>query len=117
MSCTTVKDGSYNLDTSDNPEEYGPEEFPLWLQDFRRAEIIFFGSIPFTVLFTNIGYGIYQSASNGFGDQYSISTFTQTASLTNDDRYLILGISAGISAGIAAADFVLGLFESDQPDE
>ncbi|MBI9105513.1 MAG: hypothetical protein JEZ04_02150 [Spirochaetales bacterium] len=109
--CATVEDEEYSFDESDEPVPYDEEEFPEWLSDVRRAEIIFAGSLPFTILVSNVGYGIYSMISS---DAYDITNFTTTASMTNDEKLQILGIGAGISAGIALLDFILGLFEEEE---
>jgi hypothetical protein len=38
------------------PVPYAPEEFPAWARDLRRAEIVFFGSLPFSFFFTFEAY-------------------------------------------------------------
>ena len=99
------------------PEEYTQEEFPGWLKQLRRAEIVFAGSIPLTILFTNIGYGIYGALSSGVLESSSIDSITESSGLTNEERYDILKISLGISGGIAALDFILGFFQQPEEDE
>jgi len=115
--CATTDSDLYDPNPSTEPEEYTSDEFAPWLNDVRRAEVIFFGSIPITILFSNIGYGIYDTLASGAGGSYSIENFTQTTSMTNDDRFLILGISAGLSAVIAISDYIIGLFEKPEDYE
>jgi hypothetical protein len=48
------------------PEPYRPEEFPQWLRDLRRGEIVFFGSLPFTFFFTFEVYDTARWLASGF---------------------------------------------------
>ena len=112
--CSTTGTAAKDPSASSEPEAYRKAEFPEWLNDVRRAEIIFAGSIPFTILMTNIGYGLYGTVADGLGEGYSIENLTQPAAMTTEDRYNILKISLGISGVISLADFIIGLFE--EPD-
>lgn len=108
--CATVEDKQYDLDESTEPVPYEDDEFPDWMQDLRRGEIIFAGSLPFTILISNAGFGVYNMLTSG---AYDITTVTSSSVLSNDEKLQILGIGAGISAGIALTDFILGLFEEE----
>ena len=109
--CQTTESEMYDLNETDEAEEYSQDEFPQWTILLRRAEIIFAGSVPFTMLLTNIGYSLYGAISTGIGDGYSIENITQSSTMTTEERYQVLGISLSLSAVISAADFVLGLIE------
>ena len=113
-SCQTVDNEMYDLSKDDDPVEYTKDDFPLWMHDLRRAEIIFTGSIPFTILLTNIGYTVYSTFAEGFGEGYSIENFTSSTSMTTEERYDVLKISLSISGLIAAADFVIGFIEDNE---
>ena len=114
--CASTVDDDYDLSESTEPEEYTDDEFPQWADDLRRAEIIFFGSIPFTILASNAGFSVVSLIASG--SNASITDFTSTASMTNDDRIIILATGAGLSAVIAIADAVIGWIEnSDAEDE
>ena len=115
--CQTTGTAAYNLKISDEPEIYQTEEFPEWIKELRRAEIIFAGSIPFTILLTNIGYGFYGVLADGLGDGYSIENLTQTTAMTTEERYNILKISFSLSGAISIADFIIGLFEEPAFEE
>jgi hypothetical protein len=47
------------------PEEYSPDEFTEFEKDLRRAEIVFFGSLPFTFLFSTVGYDLGRYVGKG----------------------------------------------------
>jgi hypothetical protein len=72
---------------------YTEEEFARWLIDLRRAESLFFGSLPLT-------YGVIRLTENLIlGDSGEIGT---------DGFILRLSAAAGISAVLAASDYILG---------
>jgi len=48
------------------PTPYAPEEFPAWVGDLRRAEIVFFGSLPFTLFYTFEAYDSGRDLASGF---------------------------------------------------
>ena len=80
---------------SDLPEyrPYATDEFSPWMVSLRRAESIFFGSLPVT---------------------YSAAALVQALLVpsgypTGSDGFLLnLSIAAGVSAGIALLDYIIG---------
>ena len=95
----------------DTPEPYVDLEFPTWMNDVRRGEIIFFGSLPFTVLFTTLAY----QTVDFFYDQYWGDGDAEWGQLEESDRFKVLYISLGVSVSIAITDFILGkIFDDDK---
>ncbi|MDR1894308.1 MAG: hypothetical protein LBQ61_06395 [Spirochaetales bacterium] len=94
------------------PEEYAPGEFPSWLSRLRRGEIIFFGSLPFTLLFSSFGYRggryLYHNLTAQPGE--TVPGFNE---LDAGDHWNIVGISLGLSLSMALADYFLSLFDKD----
>jgi len=83
-------------------------DFPEWAEDLRRGEIIFFGSLPFTMLLTNLGYqGIDYLIETSAGNKVTFGTMTRT------DQINVLYITMGISLSIAITDYILGCFEDE----
>jgi hypothetical protein len=111
--CTTVDNEPFELSESEEPAPYEEDEFPKWMEDIRRAEIVFAGSLPFTILVSNAGYGIYNLLSSGT-DAYDITSITSSAAMTNEEKIQVLAIGGGLSACIAIADFIIGLFETEE---
>lgn len=81
----------FALDMS-KAEPYQEIEFPKWTKDLRRAEIIFFGSLPLT---------------------YPVANLAMNAFKQDTDFWKNFGIACGISASIAVVDFVIGLINED----
>lgn len=96
------------------PSEYEEDEFPVWLQDLRRAEIIAVGSFPFTFFLSQLSYGIYRFACHDFTSDYSPVFFMGSGSanpFTNEEKTTIILISLGLSAAMALTDFIIGKLE------
>ena len=86
-----------------NPEPYGKDEFPSWVKDLRRTEIITFGSLPFATLGVTLGYGIIKYAN---GSSTSIANpFNKSSSQYSlDEQKKILGISCAVSLALGLTD-------------
>ena len=93
-----------------NPAPYEAEEFPPWLRDLRRGEIIFFGSLPFTLLITTLGYQTvdYFQVRSGPNPEEAV-----WGNLSGDDRKTVLVASLSSALVIALVDFFLGKILDD----
>lgn len=86
------------------------QELPLWISDIRRAEVITFGSIPFTMLGVSLVTSIIQWGESGFdpnGFPNPLDTSPDTANFSQDEIWRNVGIAAGISLGIGLTDFIV----------
>lgn len=92
------------------PEDYTEEEFPDPLKKLRRAEIIFAGSYPFSLLFTKIGYDLGEYAASGFSRSNAPQIFGGAAKEApgNDETKKILITSLYVSAAFALIDYIIG---------
>ena len=77
---------------------YDPEEFSSGLRTLRRAEVIFFGSVPITILLSGLGWELGQAVA---GDSYAFSG--------EQHGYNVLITAGALSFGIALLDYLLGL--------
>ncbi len=116
LSCTSIDDSDEVISEKEQePEAYSDEEFPGWLNDLRRAEIIFAGTIPLSVLLSSLGYSVYRTVTdNSDSGTDAFSSFLSSSDLTNDENMQIMTISLGLSATAALADFIIGLFDKDE---
>jgi hypothetical protein len=90
------------------PKPYEKDEFPQWLKDLRRAEIITFGSLPFVTFSASIYYDVYRYYDHDQQTGYEPWPFKKGATaiaLTEDEQKRILAISACVSVGVALVDF------------
>ena len=95
---------------STTPEPYEEDEFPSWLKDLRRAEIITLGAMPFITLNTSLCYSFGNYAFHNFDSDYFVNPFAQgsdTSSYTSSEQAGILLTSLGICLGIGITDFIV----------
>jgi len=92
------------------PEPYTDDEFPQWLKDLRRAEIIFFGSLPFTLLISLQGYEITRYFINDMDPLYTPWPFrsAQAPAYTFEEQMVVIGSAVIISGLLALTDYIIG---------
>jgi len=92
------------------PEPYTDDEFPQWLKDLRRAEIIFFGSLPFTLLISLQGYEITRYFINDMDPLYTPWPFrsVQAPAYTFEEQMVVIGSAVIISGLLALTDYFIG---------
>ena len=76
---------------------------------FRRFEIIALGSLPITLLYTNIGFQLYHFMDNGFDMSWAPWPFEgeNTDSITDSERFTRIGIAAGAAVAVAGVDALI----------
>ena len=94
------------------PAPYTDDEFPQFMKDLRRAEIVSFGALPFVTLTSTIVYSSARYAQHGFDSEYFPNPFAK-ASASNGystaEQAGILLTSAGISVGIGLTDLLVSV--------
>lgn len=91
------------------PVPYSPDEFPLWMRQLRRAEIITIGAFPIALLVSSLGYQTIRYAQHGYSQSYTPALFgTSATPLTDQEKIGILLGAAGLSLSVALADFIVG---------
>ena len=95
--------------TDTTPEPYAEDEFPSWLSDLRRAEIITLGAMPFVVLDVELAYSLGTFAAHGFDTNYFKNPFASSSenAYTSEEQRNLLLISLGICLGIGITDFIV----------
>lgn len=91
-------------------EPYTKDEFPGWLQDMRRAEIVSLGSLPFVTLGVTLGYSLFRYFSHDMNPDYFPNPFAKSSSaarLTTDEQLGILFTSLGVAAVVGITDFTI----------
>ena len=91
------------------PEPYKKEEFPQWLQDLWRAEVIFIGSLPFTYFYTLESYDIYRYVKSGFSFSEVPWPFRPGSEIgyTPTEQLWLIATSVGLSVLITGVDYLL----------
>jgi hypothetical protein len=87
--------------------QFNMSEFPLWAKDLRRAEIVAFGSFPFTYFFSNFGFDTYRLAIHGGNMRYAPWPFNSAGTIeqTQNEKLITLGIAAGGAVLVALIDY------------
>lgn len=107
FSCASVPSDSSEEEEDTTPREYEEEEFPQWLRDLRRFEIVTLGSVPFLSIFVRLGYSGILYAT---GQSSSFNPFGGGDQGYNQDDYLrMFGISIGAGAAVGLADFIVNI--------
>lgn len=91
-------------------EPYTKDEFPGWLQDLRRAEIVSLGSLPFVTMGVTFAYSIYRYFVNDMNSDYFPNPFAKSSSaarLSTDEQLGILFTSLGLAAAVGVTDFTI----------
>lgn len=96
--------------SSKTAEPYKAEEFPGWMHDLRRAEIITLGAMPFVTFNISLGYSFASYAMHGFDSNYFVNPFANSSddnAYTSDEQMAIIITSLCISTGIGLTDFIV----------
>lgn len=110
-------DDDWTPKNNDDYKPYDKDEFSQWMKDLRRAEIIAFGTLPFSLFLASLGYEVGEYVHSGFSDSY-IPMFRDATSAARIKQFdnrteTILAITAGLSIGFALVDYALGLMEEE----
>ncbi|MDE5898145.1 MAG: hypothetical protein K2H09_02610, partial [Treponemataceae bacterium] len=94
---------------AETAEPYAEDEFPSFMKDLRRAEIITLGAMPFVTLNVSLCYSLGKFAAHDFDTAYFANPFAQTDSsaYTTGEQAGIILTSLGISLGIGLTDFIV----------
>jgi hypothetical protein len=94
------------------PEPYRPEEFPGWALDLRRAEVIFFGSLPFSLFFTFEAYDLGRFVVTGFDPLFMPWPLRAGSEIgagyTPAEKGWLIASAITVSLGVSVADYLLG---------
>ncbi len=93
------------------PVPYAPEEFPEWTRDLRRAEIVFFGSLPFSLFFTFEAYDLGRYLTSGLDPLLAPWPFRAGSEIgagyTAAEKGWLIASALTVSLGISVADFLI----------
>jgi hypothetical protein len=89
--------------------EFDTSEFPLWARDLRRAEIVAFGSFPFTMFFATFAMDSFRFASHGGNFSYAPWPFKSAGAVEMSRREWTNTIIAAAAASliISLADHII----------
>jgi hypothetical protein len=89
---------------------------PQWALDLRRAEIVAFGSFPFTFFFTSFAMDTMRMANNNWDARYAPWPFKAAGAIdmTPDEQLLTIGIAVGTSLLIAIIDYFIVVIQRNK---
>lgn len=96
-----------------NPKPYGSDEFSQELEDLRRGEVVFFGSLPFTYLGSTLVYDIARyidkvAQGDPDADSYAPLFFSSTRpDYTSEEVVGLILVSLGLSLVVTLVDNAL----------
>jgi hypothetical protein len=99
---------SYSDDNTHEPEPYEEDEFPVWAQKLRRAEIIMFGSIPISVLLSYLTYSFIRFGTHGWDRAYAPFGNPDKVDYSTREHIGVLITACSISISIALTDYIIG---------
>jgi len=94
--------------------------WPPWLWDLRRGEIVAFGTFPFTMFFTTFGMNMvrWQRDSGMSWEQREMAPWPFTSSgaisMTNSQQATTIAIAAGLSVTVAVVDHLIVRFRRNR---
>ena len=95
-------------DEEHTPEPYTREEFPDWLHNLRRFEIITLGTLPFTFLLSFLVYDLGRYAASGYDSNYRPISNPNPVPYTAGEQVGIVLAACTTSVLIALADYLIG---------
>jgi hypothetical protein len=92
------------------PVPYSPEEFPAWMKDLWRAEVLFVGSFPFTFFFTLESFDTFRYVSSGLNKVYAPWPLQPGVDIGYSDQEKAGLIASAVVSSliVAGIDFLLG---------
>jgi hypothetical protein len=86
---------------------FDTSEFPLWAKDLRRAEIVTFGSFPFTMFFATFAMDTWRCYSHDWDPLYAPwpAKPPGAINMTQDELAMTIAVAAAISVVVAITDF------------
>ena len=88
-------------------DPYTEDEFPLWLRDLRRFEVIAFGVFPISLIVSSLGYNAYKLLFNSEGIEGG-GGFSLIPQYTQEERKGLLLSGVILSLSYALTDFIIG---------
>jgi hypothetical protein len=85
------------------------DELPQWVRDLRRADIITFGSFPFTFFLAGIIVDTYRASQHGWDTRYGPWPVNMGGSVsrTTGEHLATISVAAGGAVLVATADYII----------
>lgn len=88
--------------------QFDTSGLPLWVRDLRRAEIVAFGSFPFTMLFATTAVDTYRFFNNNMDSRYApLFKSAGAVAMTEQEQIITITSAVAVSLLISLADFLI----------
>jgi hypothetical protein len=89
--------------------QFDTSGFPQWGKDLRRAEIIAFGTFPFTLFTATFAMDTWRASKNNWDGRYMPWPLKSAGAIemTNREHEIVITSAAAASVILALADFVI----------
>ena len=93
--------------------------FPQWTRDLRRAEIVAFGSFPFTYFFSAFAMDTYRFATNDWDRRYAFKPLKPAGAIdfTPDEQRRVLAYAIGSAVVIAIVDHLIVRYQRSKQEQ
>ncbi|MDR1305999.1 MAG: hypothetical protein LBK74_00305 [Treponema sp.] len=104
---------------TDPPDETITAGKPQWVKDLRRAEIVAFGSFPFTLFFTKTFIDLYRTATHDWDRRYAPWPFKAAGavSMDGDQIKMMFAIAVSASLTISITDYIIVRYKRSRAEE
>jgi hypothetical protein len=98
--------------------QFDTSEFPLWVRDLRRAEIVAFGSFPFSIFFATFVMDTIRYANHGADASYAPWPFKLSGAIdmNRSERSRTILAAAITSLAISLADYIIVRYKRNKAD-
>ncbi|MFP3089303.1 hypothetical protein LQZ21_03135 [Treponema sp. TIM-1] len=100
--------------------EFDTSTFPQWAKDLRRAEIVAFGSFPFTLLLATFTTDTVRFANNSWDTRYApwpIRRSDGGVEMNAKQRFITIGAAAAGSVLISLVDHFIVRYKRNKAEE
>ena len=82
---------------------------PQWVKDLRRGEIVFFGTLPFTIFYTRTIMGIFRMGLHNWDQRYAPWPFQSAGAvaMSNNEIILMFSIAGSVSLVVSVVDYLI----------
>ncbi|MAG13184.1 MAG: hypothetical protein CMN78_01170 [Spirochaetales bacterium] len=114
---TTLAAQADSENSAEGEEEYLPyshDEFPEWLHQVRRAEIVLIGSFPITMVFTTLSYEGFRLLKSLFQQDGAAGTMAiEFGDFNTNEKIWLLVCGAVLSVAASVVDLILDRLEPE----
>ncbi len=101
---------------ADSYVPYEDDEFPQWMHDLRRAEVVFIGSFPITLLLASLSYEAFRATRDSIARTPLVDR-AEFGSFSSAERTGLLVSGLSLSGLVTIADLIIEIAGRRRGDE